>query len=91
MSDDSQPLISIGLPVYNGEKFVSIAIESVLAQDYDRLEVIGVNDRSSDRTAEILERAASRNKRLRVISIDTLPEAAAPRYPPGISAPSGIA
>ena len=68
------PSISVIIPARDEERHLAAAIESVLAQDYDRLEVIGVNDRSSDRTAEILERAASRNKRLRVISIDTLPE-----------------
>ena len=35
-----QPLVSIGLPVYNGEAFVERAIDALCAQDYEQLEIV---------------------------------------------------
>ena len=50
---DSHPLVSVIIPVYNGERFLSAALDSVFAQDYRPIEVIVVDDGSTDRTAEI--------------------------------------
>ena len=47
------PKVSIIIPVYNGEKYVSLAIESALRQTYSNLEVIVVNDGSTDKTDKI--------------------------------------
>jgi len=47
------PLVSAIMPVYNAEAFLAEALESVFAQDYEPVEVIVVNDGSSDRSAEI--------------------------------------
>jgi glycosyltransferase involved in cell wall biosynthesis len=49
-------LVSIIIPAYNAETFISDAIESVLAQDYRPIEVIAVDDGSGDATARIAER-----------------------------------
>ncbi|MBW6464467.1 MAG: glycosyltransferase [Firmicutes bacterium] len=49
-----RPLVSVLLPVYNGETYVRDAIESVLAQDYPNYEFIIVENASTDRTAEII-------------------------------------
>jgi glycosyltransferase involved in cell wall biosynthesis len=49
-----RPEISVILPVYNGEVFVVEALESVFRQGYDPLEVIVVDDGSTDRTGEIV-------------------------------------
>ena len=49
-------LVSIIIPAYNAEAFINDAIESVLAQDYRPIEVIVVDDGSSDETACIAER-----------------------------------
>jgi glycosyltransferase involved in cell wall biosynthesis len=49
-------LISVIVPVYNGEKYLSEALESVFAQDYRPLEVIVVDDGSTDGTAAIARR-----------------------------------
>jgi predicted O-linked N-acetylglucosamine transferase (SPINDLY family)/predicted SAM-dependent methyltransferase/GT2 family glycosyltransferase len=49
----SIPLVSICIPTYNGEAFISEAIHSVLSQTYSNIEVILSDDNSSDRTVEI--------------------------------------
>jgi glycosyltransferase involved in cell wall biosynthesis len=49
-----EPLISLILLCYNHEKFVAEALDSVLAQSYARLEIIIIDDCSSDRTADII-------------------------------------
>jgi glycosyltransferase involved in cell wall biosynthesis len=49
----SDPLVSVIVPVYNGERFLREAIESILAQTYSPIEVIVVDDGSTDDTAEI--------------------------------------
>lgn len=48
-------VISVIIPVYNGEKFVGQCIDSLLYQTYKNLEIIVVDDGSTDRTAEIVE------------------------------------
>lgn len=49
-----QPLVSVIVPVYNGESFLEEAIASILAQSYRNLEVLVVDDGSSDGSAEIV-------------------------------------
>ena len=51
---ENNPLVSIIIPVYNGENFVIEAIESALNQTYENIEVIVVNDGSVDRTEELI-------------------------------------
>jgi glycosyltransferase involved in cell wall biosynthesis len=53
---EPQPLVSVILPVYNGERFVERAIKSVLGQTYRPLELVAIDDGSTDGSREILRR-----------------------------------
>jgi len=53
VSTVSMPLVSIGLPVYNGERFIQRALDSLLAQDYSNWELIISDNASTDRTGEL--------------------------------------
>ncbi len=48
------PLISVLMPVHNGEKYLSLALESVLAQTFEDFEFIIINDGSTDKSEEII-------------------------------------
>jgi glycosyltransferase involved in cell wall biosynthesis len=50
------PAISVVIPVFNCEKYVAEAVDSLLAQNYPNLEVIAVNDGSTDNTLAVLEK-----------------------------------
>src|SRR4051812_32225404 len=61
----SMPKLSIGLPVYNGEKFVRRSIESLLAQDYRDFELIITDNQSTDDTTTICQSYARSDSRIR--------------------------
>jgi glycosyltransferase involved in cell wall biosynthesis len=54
------PLVSIVIPAYNHGKYLQEAIESVLSQDYPRIELIVLDDGSTDNTRQVLEEFGSR-------------------------------
>jgi glycosyltransferase involved in cell wall biosynthesis len=62
------PLISVLLPVYNAEPYVAAALQSILRQDYGRLELIAIDDGSTDRSLEILDRCRRDDSRVSIIS-----------------------
>ncbi|MCS6817700.1 MAG: glycosyltransferase family 2 protein [Blastocatellia bacterium] len=67
-ADSEWPLVSILVPARNEEhRILREAIGSLLRQDYPRLEVIVVNDRSTDRTLDILREMARSDSRMRVL------------------------
>lgn len=68
-NEDITPTFSIVMPVYNVEKYVSWAIESVLAQSFDNFELIIVNDCSPDDSLSICEKYAEKDKRIHIISL----------------------
>lgn len=61
-----RPKISIVMPVYNAEAYLSVALESVFNQTETSLELIAVDDGSTDGSARILEEFAERDARLKV-------------------------
>ena len=72
------PKVSIILPVYNGEKFLGEAIESILKQTYSDFELIIVDDCSTDNSLAIAKEYAQKDTRIRIKSNDKnkkLPEA----------------
>ncbi len=62
-----QKRVSIGLPVYNGERFIATALESLLGQTYADFELIVSDNASTDRTEEICRAFAERDARIRYI------------------------
>lgn len=59
------PLITIIIPVYNGENFLSKAIDSAIGQTYKNIEVLVIDDGSKDKTKEIVQKFA--DKRIKYI------------------------
>jgi glycosyltransferase involved in cell wall biosynthesis len=64
--NNARPLVSIGLPVYNGGNYLRTAVENVLSQTYDDLELVISDNASTDDTAEICREAAARDRRVRI-------------------------
>lgn len=62
-----EKLISIIVPVYNIKDYVSNCIESIMGQTYHNLEIILVDDGSTDESGEICDRYAERDKRISVL------------------------
>jgi glycosyltransferase involved in cell wall biosynthesis len=65
MSSFQTPMISIGLPVYNGENYLAAAIESISAQSFKDFELIISDNASTDRTSEICRYYMKHDKRVR--------------------------
>jgi glycosyltransferase involved in cell wall biosynthesis len=63
-SSKSQPLVTIGLPVYNGQNYVSQAIESVLNQTYSNFELVISDNGSTDSTYIICKTFAEKDNRI---------------------------
>ncbi len=64
----NEPLVSIVIPVYNVENFVTDALESVCNQTYKNLEIICVDDGSKDNSLSILNFYSEKDERIKVIS-----------------------
>ncbi len=63
-----KPDISVIMSVYNGETYLSEAIQSVINQTFENWELIVINDCSTDSTIEILNNFASKDNRIKVVS-----------------------
>lgn len=66
-----QPLVSIILPTYNRGEYIERAIKSVLEQTYKNIELIIVNDGSSDDTPKILSEISARDPRIIILTNKT--------------------
>ena len=67
----SIPLVSIGLAVYNGERFIREALDSLLAQNFKDFELIIVDNASEDTTQQICLEYASKHSRIQYYCNDT--------------------
>lgn len=82
-----KPLISVIVPIYNAEPYLRKCIDSILAQTYPELEVILVDDGSSDQSGVICEEYAQRDKRIIVIHQENTGQAGARNH--GLSIATG--
>jgi glycosyltransferase involved in cell wall biosynthesis len=64
------PTITVGLPVYNGERYLEIAIRSILGQDLDDLELVIGDNASRDATEDICRTYAAQDERVRYVRSD---------------------
>jgi glycosyltransferase involved in cell wall biosynthesis len=62
------PLVSICIPTYNGERYLRKCLDSAISQSYCNIEILIVDDKSSDATLSIVNEYASRDDRFRVFS-----------------------
>ena len=62
------PLVSIVVPVYNAEKYIKQTIQSILDQTYSNIEIIIVDDGSTDLTRKLAEEISENNSIVKVIS-----------------------
>ncbi len=58
------PYVSIGLPVYNGARFLEVALNSLLGQSFTKIEVVICDNASTDGTQQICERVAAQDRRV---------------------------
>jgi glycosyltransferase involved in cell wall biosynthesis len=62
-----RPRVSIGLPVYNGERYIGETLDSLLAQTYEDFELIICDNHSGDRTQEICRSYAAKDPRIHYV------------------------
>ncbi len=65
-----EELVSVIIPVYNSEKFISYTLESVLGQTYRNLEIIVIDDCSTDKSADIIKMYMENDSRIKYYKQD---------------------
>lgn len=68
METQNQPLISVIVPVYNVEHYLSKCIKSIITQTYNNLEIIFINDGSTDQSLKLLNQWKKKDNRIKVIN-----------------------
>ena len=71
MLKNESPLVSVGMPVYNEGRFIRESLDSILAQDYQNLEIIISDNGSTDETVSICREYAQLDKRVRYSRFDS--------------------
>jgi len=66
-----QPLVSILIPVYNRENLIEETVQSAINQTYKNIEIIIVDNKSTDKTWKILQRLASQDDRIKIFQNET--------------------
>jgi glycosyltransferase involved in cell wall biosynthesis len=69
MNESSRIVVSVVVPVFNAEPFIPVSVGSALAQSLESVEVICVDDGSTDRSVAALHALAGRDERLRVVEL----------------------
>jgi glycosyltransferase involved in cell wall biosynthesis len=64
MARSTSPRVSVGLPVYNGERYLAAALDGIVAQEFTDFEVIISDNASTDGTADIAQRYADKDERI---------------------------
>ncbi len=64
---ESKPLVSIGIPVYNGERFIRETLDSIVGQTFENTEIIISDNASIDGTEEICREYAGKDRRIRYV------------------------
>jgi len=67
MSISKKPMVSVGIPVCNGEKYIQESLECILNQTYSNLEIIISDDYSKDRSYKILKSYSQNDSRIRLV------------------------
>ena len=65
------PKISVIIPVYNTEKYLEQCLESVINQTYKDLEIICVNDASTDNSFDVINEYSKKDSRIKYINFET--------------------
>jgi chlorobactene glucosyltransferase len=68
------PLVSVLIPARNEEENIETCLKSLQKQDYSNFEVLVLDDNSTDRTAELVERIADKDDRIKLLKGQPLPE-----------------
>lgn len=68
MNNNTPPIVSIIVPVYNAEKYLPRCIESILSQTFTNFELVLINDGSYDKSLEICNQYATKDSRIRVLN-----------------------
>ncbi|WP_085506203.1 glycosyltransferase family 2 protein [Thalassobacillus devorans] len=70
MQNEQTPLVSVITPAYNAERFIGETIQSVIDQTFTDWEMVIVDDRSQDRTVEIVEEYRRKDPRIRLVVLE---------------------
>ena len=82
------PLVTVIMPVYNAERYMEQSIESIIAQTYQKWELLIVDDGSTDSSVQIMQEYCSRDRRIQMI-LSTGNEGVASARNKGIQAAKG--
>ena len=69
MNAETTPLVTVVVPAFNAERLIGVTIESVVAQSFTDWEMLVVDDCSSDRTSEVVDKWSRKDERIRLISL----------------------
>jgi len=71
---NNQPLVSVLIPARNEQKNIERCLRSIMNQDYRNIEIVVLNDNSTDNTEEIVKKLAKQDSRIRIIQGKPLPQ-----------------